>query len=357
MPSGSSSRRPAHLVGRIPRCRAGRPSPGSPSCRAGGRRHRRARSTASGGVAGLSARPAAQPASRTALERVVHVRSGLPVHGDRVRAGVGEVLDVALGALDHQVHVEHPAASCTCSRSAFTISGPDRDRRHEVAVHHVHVDHPRAGVHHLLRPARRGARSRRPGSTGPRGRRASARGAKLIPANATARSAKRRAPADGAPPGLGRTCCPDSVGSYCSLRSSVGRLLVVLRGLVGRGSRRRDRRARRSRSGSAAVASMITSNWSANTRSLPPSPQVILSTSPSRTRKRSLPSPPVERVADRVAGSGHVAAGQRPQRVVAVAAVRRVGAQVGEDQVGAVRRRSGCRRPCRRTSGHGRCRR
>ena len=38
------------------------------------------------------------------------------------------------------------------------------------------------------------------------------------------------------------------------------------------------------------------SNWSATTRSKP-APQLIRSSSPSRTRKRSLPSPPVQRVA------------------------------------------------------------
>ena len=41
-----------------------------------------------------------------------------------------------------------------------TISAPDRDRRHEVAVHHVDVDDARAGVHDRARPARRGGRSR-----------------------------------------------------------------------------------------------------------------------------------------------------------------------------------------------------
>ena len=50
-----------------------------------------------------------------------------------------------------------PPASWTWSRIASTITGADRDRRDEVAVHHVDVDHARAGLHHgadLLAEAR-----------------------------------------------------------------------------------------------------------------------------------------------------------------------------------------------------------
>ena len=50
---------------------------------------------------------------------------------------------------------------------------PHRDRRHEVPVHHVDVDHARAGVEHLLHLPPRAGRSRPPGSTARRaGRRA-----------------------------------------------------------------------------------------------------------------------------------------------------------------------------------------
>ena len=45
--------------------------------------------------------------------------------GDHVGAGLGERLDVPLGPLDHQVHVEHRRRGpCTRSRIASTISGP-----------------------------------------------------------------------------------------------------------------------------------------------------------------------------------------------------------------------------------------
>jgi hypothetical protein len=37
------------------------------------------------------------------------VRRGLDVKGQRVRAGAHELRDLALGSLDHEVHVEHPS--------------------------------------------------------------------------------------------------------------------------------------------------------------------------------------------------------------------------------------------------------
>ena len=88
--------------------------------------------------------------------------------------------------------------------------------------------------------------------------------------------------------------------------------------------------------GLAGVASVITSTMSSSALSLP-GPQVILSTSPSRVRNVSSPLPPSSAspaVVDLAVGAGlDVAAGQRPQRVVAVLAVRRVLADVGEDRV------------------------
>ena len=106
--------------------------------------------TASGGVAGLIARPAWQAGLAHRLERVVDVGRRLPVHDQRVGAGGGELLDAPLGALDHQVHVEHAPALVDVVAQRVDDQGADRDRRHEVAVHHVHVDHARAGVHHQL---------------------------------------------------------------------------------------------------------------------------------------------------------------------------------------------------------------
>ena len=80
----------------------------------------------------------------------MHVRRGLPVHDQRVRTGGREVLDAPLGALDHEVHVEHALAIVYKVAESVDDQRSDRDRRHEVAVHHVHVDHAGAGVHHLL---------------------------------------------------------------------------------------------------------------------------------------------------------------------------------------------------------------
>ena len=68
----------------------------------------------------------------------------------RVGSGGGELVDPPLRALDHQVHVEHAAALVHEIAQRLHDQVTDRDRRHEVAVHHVDVDDARAGVHHLL---------------------------------------------------------------------------------------------------------------------------------------------------------------------------------------------------------------
>ena len=91
-----------------------------------------------------------EPRLAHGLERVVDVRSGLPVHDDRVGPGAREVLDPALGALDHEVDVERAAAVVHQIPERVDDQRPDRDGRHEVAIHHVHVNHTRAGVHHCL---------------------------------------------------------------------------------------------------------------------------------------------------------------------------------------------------------------
>ena len=84
------------------------------------------------------------------LQRVVDVRRRLGVHGDHVGAGLRERLDLPLGPLDHQVAVEDPAARVDEVADRLDDQRPDRDRRDEVPVHHVDVDHLRAGVHHEL---------------------------------------------------------------------------------------------------------------------------------------------------------------------------------------------------------------
>ena len=92
-----------------------------------------------------------EPGVAHGLKRVVHVRRGLPVDGDRVGARPPRSPSIApLRALDHEVHVEHAAALVHQVAERVDDQRADRDRRHEVAVHHVHVDDARAGVHDRL---------------------------------------------------------------------------------------------------------------------------------------------------------------------------------------------------------------
>ena len=102
------------------------------------------------GVPGLIAIPARQPSSRIAVRVRLACGRRLLVEGDRVGAGLGEGLDVALGRLDHQVDVDRAAGVVDAVGDRGGDQRADRDRRDEVAVHHVEVDHPGAGVHHLV---------------------------------------------------------------------------------------------------------------------------------------------------------------------------------------------------------------
>ena len=61
------------------------------------------------GVAGLIAAPTLAPRVADHAGGVGDVRRRLGVKRHRVRAGRDEIADVALGTLDHQVHVEHRA--------------------------------------------------------------------------------------------------------------------------------------------------------------------------------------------------------------------------------------------------------
>ncbi len=84
------------------------------------------------------------------LQRVVHVRRRLHVDGDVVRAGFGEVGDLALRALDHQVHVDERSGDVDLVGERLDDDRTHRDRRDEVAVHDVDVDDGRPGVEHGL---------------------------------------------------------------------------------------------------------------------------------------------------------------------------------------------------------------
>jgi hypothetical protein len=70
---------------------------------------------------------------------------GLEVKRDAVRAGPSELGDVIGRALDHQVDVERCARIVDLVGDRGGDQRPDRDRRHEVAVHHVHVHDPGPG--------------------------------------------------------------------------------------------------------------------------------------------------------------------------------------------------------------------
>ena len=92
--------------------------------------------TVSSAVAGLSVTPGfAQNANR--LDGAVQVRTGLHVHGDDVGAGLGEVGQERSGA---------SIIRCTSSgnlvvfRRAATTGGPMVNVRHEMTIHHIHVD-------------------------------------------------------------------------------------------------------------------------------------------------------------------------------------------------------------------------
>ena len=84
------------------------------------------------------------------LQREVHVRCRLGLDRDRVGARGGELLDLALRVLDHQMAVENAARGMDLFADGLHDHRADRDRRDEVAVHHVDVNHPRARVHHGL---------------------------------------------------------------------------------------------------------------------------------------------------------------------------------------------------------------
>ena len=84
------------------------------------------------------------------LQRPVQVRGGFDVDSDVVGAGIGERGNLPLGVLDHQVHIDDPAGRVHLIGQRLDDQRPHGDRRHEMAVHHVDVDDPCPGGHHLL---------------------------------------------------------------------------------------------------------------------------------------------------------------------------------------------------------------
>ena len=82
-------------------------------------------------------------------QRAIGVGVGLEVERDAIGARAGELGDLIGRALDHQVDVDRAAGLVDLVGDRARDQRPDGDRRDEVAVHHVDVDHPRAGGHHL----------------------------------------------------------------------------------------------------------------------------------------------------------------------------------------------------------------
>ena len=102
-------------------------------------------SSADSGVAGLTARPAARPAARIALQGRRDRLVDLDVERDRVAAGVEVLVDVAAGLADHQVGVERDLGPRPQRLDRLRA---ERQVRDEVGVHDVEVDAIRAGTGH-----------------------------------------------------------------------------------------------------------------------------------------------------------------------------------------------------------------
>ena len=94
-------------------------------------------SSAEAGVDGLSTAPACAPSAR--MKASVRCRCGTAstCTDTMLAPAFDEVLDVAVGLLDHQVHVERPRRDAL-DRPHHRRA--DRDVGDEVAVHHVHVN-------------------------------------------------------------------------------------------------------------------------------------------------------------------------------------------------------------------------
>ena len=74
----------------------------------------------------------------------------LDVDGDPVRPGAREVVHVSLGPLDHQMDIDEPAHRVNPLDDRVHGQRAERDRRDEMAVHDIDVDHPRPGSQDLV---------------------------------------------------------------------------------------------------------------------------------------------------------------------------------------------------------------
>ena len=72
----------------------------------------------------------------------MHVRASLGMHRDAVGARVGEFLHVRVDRRDHKMHVKR---SLGVRLDGANDERSDRDVRHEMPVHHIHMDQVGAG--------------------------------------------------------------------------------------------------------------------------------------------------------------------------------------------------------------------
>ena len=77
------------------------------------------------------------------------VRGGLGVEGDGVGSRPHELPGLALGALDHEMRLQHSARVVHALGERGDDQRAERDRGDEVPVHDVDVDHAGARVEHL----------------------------------------------------------------------------------------------------------------------------------------------------------------------------------------------------------------
>jgi hypothetical protein len=90
----------------------------------------------------LSAAPVFFPSLRNHLQRAVEVRARFGVGRDDIGAGSREGFEIGIDWRDHQVDVE---GLLRVRAQLLDDGGTDGDVRNEMTVHHVDMDHVRAG--------------------------------------------------------------------------------------------------------------------------------------------------------------------------------------------------------------------
>ena len=125
------------------------PQPGLTDMQSSTSASRAASRSAAVGVAGLSVAPAVMPSSW--ISPSVWCRCGqvstCTVHESA--PGLRELGQLALGLLDHEVHVDRAAALVHEVGERRHDARAERDHGHEMPVHHVDVERARAGVEQL----------------------------------------------------------------------------------------------------------------------------------------------------------------------------------------------------------------